>query len=177
MSTPTEIPKRVAPLFVEAGWYPGRHAVVSTAAILAEFGGLTVGRTGDGEECAASDVAFGEITLDESIIDVWGQLLETRLVGVAEVHHSHGAHGELQNDGFGRSCGASQVQDAFWFAGASFGEAMERLLLGRRSPPCSPYQPAVSLSGSNSPQIIRACTDTVSRQIPRKQKSLGLRFA
>jgi hypothetical protein len=57
-ATATEIPKSVSPLFIEAGWYPGRRVVVSAAipvnhraaALLAEFGGLTVGRTGDGDQ-------------------------------------------------------------------------------------------------------------------------------
>ncbi|WP_084030352.1 SUKH-3 domain-containing protein [Bradyrhizobium paxllaeri] len=136
----TTVPASVRPLFVAAGWRPGRTVALSPAlranhpatAILAEFGGLTVGQTGAGEECAKSDVAFRELSPDDLVLGVWDKLLQTQLVGIADVHH---AHAELYVDSSGRCFTASVVDDGFSFEGATFGEAIERLLLGRRSRP------------------------------------------
>jgi hypothetical protein len=58
---------------------------------MAEFAGLTVGKCGSGEECATSDVRFFEVAPDESITEVGAGLLDTNLVGVADVHHAHAA--------------------------------------------------------------------------------------
>ena len=42
----------------------------------------------------------------------------------------------------------SQIHDAFWFGGASFNEAIERMLLGRRSRPMlRPDQNVVQMYG------------------------------
>jgi hypothetical protein len=135
-----ELPIRVRPLFVAAGWHPGRTiapaADVSVdhpaAAILTEFGGLHVGKSGAGEECAKGDVAFKHLDPEEFVLDVWGKLLSTELVGIAEVHHNHAA---LYVDRSGRCFCHSIVDDGFYFEGSSFGEAIERVLLGRRSRP------------------------------------------
>jgi hypothetical protein len=140
MNWMNEVPESVRSLFVVAGWRPGRTVAVSpplradhpAAAILAEFGGLTVGQTDAGEECAKSDVAFRRLPPDDPILDVWGKLLCTQLVGIADVHH---AHAELYVDSSGRCFTASIVDDGFYFEGASFGAAIERVLLGRRSRP------------------------------------------
>ena len=149
-----EVPESVRPRFVAAGWHPARRVAVSpavpadhpAAAILTAFGGLTVTPDREsGEECAPADLAFRELWPDQSITEVWAGLLGTRLVGVADMHY---AHGELfvATDGrcFGRSC----IHDAFYFEGASFAEAAERSLLGRRSRPMlRPDQPSVTLYG------------------------------
>ena len=136
-----DIPTTVHSLFVAAGWQPGRRVAVAAevpvahpaAEILAEFGGLRVGVSGAGQECASSDVAFGRSWGAElSDIELWSELLDSPLACIAEIHN---AHGELYVDGLGRHFGMSMVHDAFWFEGQSFGEAMERLLLGRRSQP------------------------------------------
>ena len=155
MSAPVsiEIPTNVRPLFVEAGWYLGRQASVPktisanhpAATVLPELAGLTIGTCGPGEECATSDVCFGEIAPDEAITKVWGSLLGSELVGVAEAHQ---AHETLYVDTMGRYFGASLIHDAFWFWGPTFGEAMERLLLGRRPRPMlRPDQPTVTMYG------------------------------
>src|SRR5215813_3434060 len=148
-----EIPLSVQPLFVAAGWHPGRRvsraptarADHPAAAIMAEFSGLRVGQTGAGEECAKSDVAFQQLFPKDSILGVWRKLLSTELIGIAEVHHGHA---ELYMDSSGRCFGASMVHDGFYFEGASFGEAIERILLGRRSRPMlRPEQTIVSHYG------------------------------
>jgi hypothetical protein len=82
-------------------------------------------------ECATSDIRFGPLD-NNSEVDIWAGLLGTTLIGIAEVHH---AHGELYIDSSGRCFGRSCLHEAFYFEGASFGEAVERLLLGRRARP------------------------------------------
>src|SRR5262249_54950187 len=101
---------------------------------------------GPGEECARSDVRFCEVSPDESVTQVWGALLGTELVGVAEVHH---AHSTLYIDTLGRGFEAC-LHDVLCFAGASFGEAMEVLLLGRRARPMLRHdQPTVRMYGED----------------------------
>ncbi len=65
-----EVPDNVRPLFLAAGWYPGRHVGVrfdrveglrsfpAAAPLLVSFGGLRVGASGPGRDCAASDIEF-----------------------------------------------------------------------------------------------------------------------
>lgn len=147
------IPPSIQPLFAAAGWYSGRRVAAPlkvpadhpAAAILTEFGGLNVGRVGTGQECATSDVSFGRELSGHSQVDVWSRLLGSSLIGVAETHH---AHGELYVDARGRHFNLSLIHDAFSFEGSSFGDAMERLLLGRRSQPMlRPDQSTVVLYG------------------------------
>jgi len=167
-STPKliELPESVKSRFIAAGWHPARRVTVPSsvpadhpaAAILAMFGGLTVTPAREaGEECATDDLAFQELEPDEPATGVWGVLLGTRLIGVAEMHRGHG---ELYVAGDGRCFGRSLVHDAFYFEGASFPEAMERSLLGRRSRPMlRPDQSSVTLYGiqytADSPEIYR----------------------
>jgi hypothetical protein len=148
----TELPMSIRQLFVAAGWQLGRQVSVPqpiatnhpAATIMAEFAGLAVGRCGPGEECATSDVRFCEIYPDESVTEVWGKLLDTELVGLAKVHH---AHSTLYIDTMGRYFEAC-LHDVLCFAGASFGEAMEVLLLGRHARPMlRPDQPTVMIYG------------------------------
>ncbi len=55
----------------------------------------------------------------------------------------------------GRFFGLGLIHDAFYFEGASFGAAMERLLLGRRSrPTLRPEQASVILYGDTYTGII-----------------------
>ena len=139
--------------FVLAGWYPGRNRPVPAsippghpaAGVLARFGGLTVGRCGAGRECATSDIRFGPVVPADPDIPRWEALLATTLIGVAEVHHSHG---ELYVDSSGRYYGLSGVHDAFYLEGLHFSEAVEGLLLGRRARPMlRPDQESVTLYG------------------------------
>ena len=69
---------------------------------------------------------------DRRMEHVWGELLATELVGIAEVTNRHA---ELYVDRSGRCFCYSNVDDGFRFEGSSFGEAIERLLLGRCSRP------------------------------------------
>jgi hypothetical protein len=133
-----ELPVSVRRLFIAAGWHPGRTSSQAlgvsldhpAAAILAEFGGLHVGQSGTGEECATSDVAFKHLRPEEFVLNVWGKLLATELVGIAEVQNRHA---ELYVDRSGRCFSYSNVDDGFRFEGSSFSAAIERLLLGRCS--------------------------------------------
>jgi len=86
---------------------------------------------------------FDELSL---VPDVWGKLLGTQLIDVATTEDSYGA---LYVDNLGRHFGANCIDnDVFYFHGASFGKAMEVLLLGRRSRPLlRPDQERVALYG------------------------------
>jgi hypothetical protein len=133
-----ELPTSIRLLFPAAGWSPGRrvayHPVETdhpARAVLAEFGGLRVGQVWRGEECARSDVDF-RLLWPDNAIRVWDQLLAVYLIGVADVHHGHA---QPFVDDHCRFFEASSIHDAFYFHGASFGEAMERILLGRRARP------------------------------------------
>ena len=148
------IPDSVRDLFLVAGWHPSRCVAVDQAVssdhpaaeVLAEFGGLHVGSTGRGLECARSDINFVRLD-DETIADAipWQKLLETTLIGIAECHLMHEA---LLIAESGRCFGLSYIHDAFYFEGESFGEAVEGLLLGRHARPMlRPNQPSVMLYG------------------------------
>jgi hypothetical protein len=160
------VPESVRTRFVAAGWFPNRRVAVPSAiptehpaaAILAAFSGLTVIPDHDtGEECAPDDLAFHYLEAEESITRVWADLIGTRLVGVAEVHRRHG---ELYVATDGRCFGRSNMHDAFYFQGASFADACERAMLGRRSRPMlRPDQSSVMLYGvrytRGSPDVYR----------------------
>lgn len=161
------LPESVRPLFVAAGWQPGRRVEVSPAVprdhpaaeILAEFGGLTVAPPEglDGEECPLDDLVFRESHRADPMADGWENLLGTRLISVAEIHYGH-AEWHVASDG--RVFGRSRMHDAFWLAGLSFGEAVEQSLLGRRvKPMLRPDQSSVKLYGAwftaDSPELYR----------------------
>ena len=146
-------PKSVAQLFAAAGWSAGRSVAVDAApehpafGVLRQFSGLRVGTAGTGETCASSDIAFRKLAIepDDTEIADWCRLLGTTLIGIGDVHNTHG---ELWLASDGRFFGRSLIHDAFYFEGATFGEAMERLLLGRRSRPLiHPSQDSVTLYG------------------------------
>ena len=149
-----DIPSSVRPLFLAAGWQSGRRMRVDgrvpelhlAHSILQEVGDLHVGRSEPtGIECARSDLEFCFCEADHKILSTWGELLRSRLVEVAEVHNRHGW---LIVDEAGRCFGASQIHDAFYFEGQTFGEAVERLLLGRKARPMlRPDQHQVELYG------------------------------
>ena len=143
-------PETVLDLFRRAGWYPERqvgaflHDEHPGYVALSQFEGLHVGSTGTGEVCAKSDIQFVLLPKDPQV-ESWERFLDSALVGVGEVHH---AHGELWVSQDGRFFGRSAVHDAFYFEGDGFDEAMERLLLGRRSQPMlHPKQKSVTLYG------------------------------
>jgi hypothetical protein len=152
LRTVIEIPASIRPLFLNAGWRPGRRVAISrdipiehpAAAVLSEYGGLRVGQSGQGRECAASDVVFQALTSGPTIRG-WSELLGSMLVGVAAVQDSDG---ELYVDSSGQWFERALVDDGFLFTGKSFGETMERLLLGLRCRPVlRPDQKEVTVYG------------------------------
>jgi SUKH-3 immunity protein len=154
MQSRLEPPESVRELFLSAGWPVAKRTVDRSvpeghpaAVLLEQFGGLNVGNCDGGEECASSDIAFGhahEYQGDATVLE-WERLLSTTLVNIGEVHHSHGA---LFVDESGAWYGMSFIHDAFWFEGGSFEEAVERILLGRKSKAMlRPDQASVSLYG------------------------------
>ncbi|MBD2106778.1 SUKH-3 domain-containing protein [Nodosilinea sp. FACHB-13] len=163
-----EIPTDILPFFQSAGWYPERRVALPNKAqslipeghpaamILSTFSGLRVGRVGLGEECAASDIIFGLIEDSEDAVGKWNDLLKTKLIGVAEYHHSHG---ELFIDAVGK-CYSLGLQDTFCFEGDNFNQAARNLLLGRRSRPMLlPGEESVMVYGeiytAESPEVYR----------------------
>jgi|SRR5271156_139029 len=149
----TEMLESVRPLFLAAGWRPGRRSSTApevsadhpAASILIEFGGLRVGQIGRGEECATGDVVFQPLPGADTVVRLWCELLQTRLVGVAEVHN---AHAEMYVGTDGSWYQVSSVDNETSYAGRSFGAAMERLLFGRRClPMLRPDQAKVTMYG------------------------------
>jgi hypothetical protein len=65
-----DVPERVRPLFLAAGWYTGRRIPIScdriealqsyplAVEVVRTFGGLRVGTCGPGRDCARSDIEF-----------------------------------------------------------------------------------------------------------------------
>ena len=148
-----DMPVSVRPLFTAAGWQLGRRVRVHGGVprlhpahdVLREVGGLHIGQSEPSIECASSDLEFRFCEADHQILSTWSELLQSRLIVVAEVHNRHGW---LIIDEVGRCFGASQIHDAFYFEGQTFGEAVERLLLGRRARPMlRPDQHQVDLYG------------------------------
>lgn len=148
-------PTSVRPLFLEAGWHPGRLCALDERVpanhpagdILRDFVGLRVGSTGRGEECARSDVTFRYIAEPDDQISAWEKLLQTKMIAFAE---SSQGYCELHTDEKGRVFSTNTVADGVYLMGWTFGEAMERLLLGRiAAPMLLPGQASVPLMGED----------------------------
>ncbi|MFK3865784.1 SUKH-3 domain-containing protein [Pseudoalteromonas rhizosphaerae] len=89
-------------LFFDAGWYEGRYieldelrdsdteSHLAAVKILKEYGGLSVGETGPGRECAASDIEFYKRLRYEAdgLCKEWGAKIG-KLVAIANAHHQH----------------------------------------------------------------------------------------
>lgn len=161
----TTLPPVLLPIFTEAGWFPGRKVPVAptvpashpVAAILREFDGLKVGKLGPGMECARSDVIFWWPPDEgyEEISEI-GDLLQTELACFARAHNGHESH---YIDGEGRVFAVFPNMPGISFMGRTFGEAMERALLGRKaSPLLLPSHDKVSWYGEiltrGNPQIM-----------------------
>ena len=148
------IPDTVLPLFLSAGWSPRDKPTAApdehpAASILRALGGLRVAGVEAGEECGASDLHFDVAPQmpDGSRVLTWERLLDTQLRRIAELD---GGHGELWMASDGRCFGNSHIHDAFSFEGETFGETVERLLLGRRARPLiGPHQDVVSMYGKD----------------------------
>lgn len=152
-------------MFAAAGWFVGREVPVSpgvpashpAVTILSEFGGLDVGKLGPGLECARSNVVFGW-SPDEGYPEIFeiGDLLETELACFARAHNGHES---LYIDREGRVFAVFPNMHGISFMGSTFGEAMERALLGRKaSPLLLPSHDKVSWYGETltrgNPQIL-----------------------
>lgn len=148
-------PAKVLEHFVIAGWHEKRCVPVlafvaknhPASQVLAQFGGLTVGTCGPGIECSSSDIVFGASKPDDGDdeLTTWQELLKTRLVSIADVHHGHG---ELLIDMKSRCYGRSYIHEAFYFEGNCFETAISNVLLGIRSRPMlRPDQDSVTLYG------------------------------
>jgi hypothetical protein len=148
------LPLSVLTLFAEAGWHPGRSVPVASEvaadhpvfSILQTFGGLRVGVTGEGRECAKSDVTFkwhaGKEYSEEEVIEL-SNLLQTQMICFSDAHKSHSY---LFGDRYGRVFVLSEGD--LGLQGYNFGEAMERLLLGYRPAPIIlPSQKQVTFFG------------------------------
>ncbi len=112
--------------------------------ILDSVGGLHVGRTGQGIECASSDIRFVSLPKPTEI-DAWENWLQVQLIGIG---HAHNDHETIWVDNHGRWFGLSQIHEAFYLHGESTRVALNALLLGYRSRPLlAPDQQCVSLYG------------------------------
>jgi hypothetical protein len=133
------IPESILPLFLKAGWFDGRDTGFKTAQqnvfaanIFKEFGGLQVGESGAGQECTRSDVCFFNDfneTIDEADDYKHYENELGQLSLIADAHNNH-MQVLLAEDGWFY---VFTIPDSkLYFAGENFGEAMERLLLGRQ---------------------------------------------
>ncbi|WP_298610979.1 SUKH-3 domain-containing protein [uncultured Thiothrix sp.] len=128
------IPERIQHFFISVGWAPNmrQHSTESQTvqSIFTEFGGLEVGACGAGLECAASNVCFFTCYQEHKhvVVEPWVSRLGP-LTAIAEAHHDHISV-------FANREGAyyfyTHPDDQLYLGGTSFGEAMERLLLGQQ---------------------------------------------
>ena len=132
-----DVPASIQDQFVLAGWRLGQSNAPtnssligsSTAvAVLSEFGGLHVGSSGPGQDLAKSDVEFFvNVKRDADIcVQPWLKSIG-RLDAIANAHHDHmiifiGPDGAFYF--------FTDPDGKLYLGGSSFGEAMERLLLG-----------------------------------------------
>jgi hypothetical protein len=132
------LPPSVEAMFLAAGWRPstrGRSeaqlaatAEQRAAEVIARFAGLRVGAVGAGRDLPASDIHFYSRVRPEVAVvaRMWfSQVGE--LAGVATAHHDHiivlvGSTGEFY--------AFTDPDDRLYSIGQTFGEAVERLLLG-----------------------------------------------
>jgi hypothetical protein len=137
------IPASCVGLFRDAGWMPGRNftcrsedvnyspAAQAGIQLLAEFGGLSVGKCGPGQEYATSDIQFAtsDASIDFNLLMGVEQLAGENLYPIGSVHR---VLGEL----FINACGLVYMygipDGSLYLVGESFEDALERLLLGRR---------------------------------------------
>ncbi|KFG96922.1 argininosuccinate synthase [Burkholderia paludis] len=133
------IPSSVRSLFADSGWRGDSGCRVSSGdgehpgdAILREFGGLVVGAAGNGQTCARMGLAFHALARKDRQIDAWEQALGTTMIGFAE---DDLGYAEFYADAQGRVFSTNCVVDGVYLCGFTFGEAVERTLLGHVSVP------------------------------------------
>lgn len=132
----SHLPDSIQSLFIVAGWTPKQPQLssldvssCSAAYVLSEFGGLEVGSCGPGLECATSNIRFlSNVNAGKnSVITPWERKLGL-LVAVADAHNDHII---VYVDRKGSYYFFTDPDEQLYFGGNSFGEAMERLLLGK----------------------------------------------
>jgi hypothetical protein len=130
----------VRDLAIIAGWSPTRAVRVPeqvpwnhpAAEVLHQFAGLIIRPQSEaGEECATSSVAFEYLPNTSDILEWEGQL-GCDLVQVAE---TDAGDSFLFVGTCGCCFGSSAIHRAFYLVAPSFPEALENLLVGRRSRP------------------------------------------
>ncbi|QDU96751.1 SUKH-3 domain-containing protein [Lignipirellula cremea] len=139
------LPESVRPLFLAAGWFPGRRAWFTRtaglrrlasysrgAALVREFGGLHVGLSGPGRERPASDVQFYRwptAACRDAVADQESPGADLFPLGLA-----HRGHMEFFVDAQGRLLVDSIPDGRLLTAGETFEDGIECLLLGRSWP-------------------------------------------
>lgn len=103
----------------------------SATEVLRKLGGLDVGVSGTGLECATSRLSFSSFDADEDIA-AWSDLLGVILVAVARTDDGYC---ELYIADDDRCFLLETAGGAFFYLADSFLEAVEALLLGRRARP------------------------------------------
>ncbi|MEP5937278.1 MAG: SUKH-3 domain-containing protein [Erythrobacter sp.] len=130
----------IEPDFKKGGWYLNRTVTVPGQIprghpaynVMEAFGGLKIGHSGTGEECACSDIEFDGCSDEDEDIEAWQALLMTKFVGLGTSHHGHE---QLWLDGEARLFSSCLVAPGVLFLGDSFSEGIEKLLRGRRGQP------------------------------------------
>jgi SUKH-3 immunity protein len=143
-----DLPASVRPLFIAAGWRPGRALSIVcdelealrsyplATEVLGAFGGLHVGKCGHGRDCATSDILFTTRPSREGrwcVID-----RESPGDDLFPLGEAHRAHLELFLDAQGRLFAYAIPDGRLWVVGESFSEGVERLLLGHKAAECDP---------------------------------------
>ena len=132
----SSLPDSIQSLFIVAGWTPKQPQLSSQDVssfsadyVLSEFGGLEVGSCGPGLECTTSNIRFLSNVNEgkNSVTTPWERKLGL-LVAVADAHNDHII---VYTDRKGIYYFFTEPDEQLYLGGNSFGEAMERLLLGK----------------------------------------------
>lgn len=153
----TDIPRPIQEALNKHSWM-ARHPAV---AALQNLSGLRIGKVGQGQECATSDIVFEWNEPDftgqyqDRGLRVWEKWLDTQLIQLAEVHH---AHSQLLMASDGRCFSWSFI--GIRYEGDNLQQALEHLLLGIRSRPMlGPGQSSIIFYGrkyqAGDPEIYR----------------------
>lgn len=136
------VPASCEGLFRDAGWRPGRHfscqvkgvyhipAALGGLQLLSEFGGLTVGKCGRGQQCATSDIQFaiGDTFVD---FDLWREVEKLAGESLFPIGSASREDGELFVYARGLMYMHGNPDGSLYLVGDPFEDALERLLLGR----------------------------------------------
>jgi hypothetical protein len=133
-----QLPSSVETLFLRAGWRPTAESSMQLPEALSapdraeevinQFSALQVGAVGPGRELTASDVHFYSRVRPEvaDVVRMWSRQLG-ELAAFATAHDDHII---LFVNSAGAFYAFTDPDERLYSIGSSFGEAMERLLLG-----------------------------------------------